>query len=72
MTTLTLPLPSGRAGRGYRRSRIFDLGIHVVAGIRDGLRMLRHYKSLAYKTDVELARIGVRRENIPHEVVSRH
>ncbi len=68
MSTLSLPLPSGR---GFRRSRVIDLGIMVVAGIRDGLRMLRRYKSLAYKTDKELARIGVKRENIPNVVVNR-
>ncbi len=67
MSTLSLPLPSGR---GCRRSRIIDLGIHVVAGIRDGLRMLRRYKALAYKTDLELARIGLKRENIPTAVLT--
>ena len=68
MSTLSLPLPSGRH---VRRSRVLDLGIQVVAGIRDGLRMLRRYKALAYKTDVELARIGLKRENIPNAVVDR-
>jgi len=68
MSTLSLPLPSGRH---VRRSRVIDLGLQVVAGIRDGLRMLRRYKALAYKTDVELARMGLTRENIPNAVVDR-
>lgn len=68
MSTLSLPLPSGR---GVRRSRVIDLGLLVVAGIRDGVRMLRRYKALAYKTDAELARIGVKRENLPNVVVDR-
>jgi hypothetical protein len=68
MSTLSLPLPSGRR---VRRSRVLDLGLQVGAGIREGLRMLRRYKALAYKTDIELARIGIKRENIPNVVADR-
>jgi len=68
MSTLSLPLPSGRR---VRRSRVLDLCLQLVAGIRDGLRMLRRYKALVYKTDVELARIGIKRENIPNVVADR-
>ena len=67
MNTLALPLPSGR---GYRRARIVNLGLRVAAGIGDGLRMLRRYKTLAYKTDLELARIGLKREDLPRAVVT--
>ena len=67
MSTLSLPLPSGRT---YRRSRLIGLGFQIAAGIRDGLRMLRRYKALAYKTDAELAHVGIKREDIPRAVVT--
>jgi uncharacterized protein YjiS (DUF1127 family) len=71
MNTLALPLPSGRARRqGPRRARPITLGLEFAAGIRDGLQMLRRYKALAHKTDHELARIGLKREDLPRAVIT--
>lgn len=68
MSTLTLPLPSGRA---HRRQTPIGFGFfQVAAGIRDGLRWLRRYKTLARKSDAELARIGLTREDIPGAVAT--
>jgi hypothetical protein len=67
MSTLTLPLPSGR---GYRRSSLISLGLKIAAGIPDGLHMLRRYKALVYKTDAELAEIGLKREDLPRTIVA--
>jgi uncharacterized protein YjiS (DUF1127 family) len=67
MSTLSLHLPSGRA---YRRPRLFALALQIAAGIGDGLRWMRRYQALANKTDAELARLGLKREDIPRVVVS--
>jgi hypothetical protein len=68
MNTIALPLPSGRGYR--RRSNVTTLALQMVVGVRDGLRMLRRYKELAHKSDAELARLGLKREDLPHVAVT--
>ena len=64
MTTLTLPFPSGRGARARRFSvlRFFN---DFADGVRDGLELARRYDTLTAMSDAELARIGLRREDIP-------
>ena len=66
MTTLSLPFPSGRAAS---RSSIFHVVSEFFAGIREGISAAKRYKTLAYKNDDELARIGLKRENLVRTVV---
>ena len=62
MGTLTLPFPSGRrTGRGG----ILGFLNGLADGIRDGLVLAARYDTLASKSDAELARLGLRREDIP-------
>jgi len=65
MNTLTLPFPSGRpTGRsGFMR---FLTG--VVDGVRDGLTLASRYDNLTLN-DAELARRGLRREDIMRAVL---
>ena len=62
MNTLTLPFPSGR---GDRRSGFLHFVTSFVDGIREGLALAARYETLASKSDSELARLGLRREQIP-------
>ncbi len=62
MNTLTLPFPSGRdAGR----TGILRFLSGLVEGIRDGLVLAARYDRLACMSDTELARLGLRREDVP-------
>lgn len=60
MNTLVLPLP----GRKARRSGLFGWVANVFAGVRDGLRLARHYQELSALSDAELARKGLARKDI--------
>ena len=64
MTTLTLPFPSGR-GAGTRRFSILRFLSDCADGIRHGIELANRYDTLAAMSDAELARIGLRREDIP-------
>jgi hypothetical protein len=64
MTTATLPLPSGR-GTGARRFSILGFLNDFADGVRDGLELARRYDTLTAMSDVELARLGLRRQDIP-------
>ena len=62
MTGLTLPFPSGRPARGNGVMRFLS-GLAV--GVREGIALAARYDSLAQKSDEELARLGLRREDVP-------
>jgi hypothetical protein len=62
MTVLTLPLP---ARRPARRNGILRFLSDLADIIRDGIVISARYDKLAQKTDVELACIGLRREDVP-------
>ena len=63
MATLTFHLPSGRAPRG---KTFFSA---LVAAFQEGFGKARHYQALARKSDAELARLGIRREDLPRAVM---
>lgn len=62
MTMLSLPLAAVRAGR---RNGILRFLNGLADGVREGVAVAARYDTLAQKTDNELARIGLRREDIP-------
>ena len=64
MTSLTLPSPSGR-GAGSWGSGILRFFNGFADGVHDGLELARRYDTLTAMSDVELARIGLRRRDIP-------
>ena len=64
MTTATLPLPSGRGTRAKRFSILGFLN-NLADGLHEGLRLARRYDTLTSMSDTELARLGLRREDIP-------
>jgi uncharacterized protein YjiS (DUF1127 family) len=65
MTTLTLPFPSGRGGAGTKHLGILRFFNDLADGMRHGLELARRYDTLTAMSDSELARIGLRREDIP-------
>jgi hypothetical protein len=65
MATLTLPLPSGR---GTRRVGILQYISAFLDGISEGRELATRYEQLAHNSDAELARLGLRREDIPSVV----
>ena len=67
MATLTFPLPSGR---GTRRLGILEWLSELVDGIAEGRELATRYEQLAHKSDAELARLGLKREDIPRVVFS--
>jgi hypothetical protein len=69
MNTLALPFPSGR-GTGTRRFSILRFFNDFADGLREGIELAKRYDTLNSKTDSELARMGLRREDIPQVVVS--
>jgi len=64
MTTLTLPFPSGRPAPA-RRFSILRFFNDFADGLHEGLKLARRYDTLTAMSDTELARIGLRREDIP-------
>ena len=73
MTALSLPFPSGRgtplpSGRGTRRLGILRFFSELVDGLREGHALATRYDALARKSDAELARLGLKREDIPRAV----
>ncbi len=69
MTALTLPFPSGR-GAGTRRFSILRFFSEFAQGLREGIELAKLYDTLNSKTDSELARLGLRREDIPQAVLA--
>jgi len=69
MTMLTLPLP---AARPERRNGILRFLNGFAEGVREGVTIAARYDTLAQKTDNELARIGLRREDIPRAALLGH
>ncbi len=69
MTALTLPFPSGR-GAGTRRFSILRFFSEFAQGLREGIELAKRYDTLNSKTDSELARLGLRREDIPQAVLA--
>ncbi len=65
MATLTLPLPSGR---GTRRLGILECISKFIAGISEGRELATRYERLAHKSDAELTRLGLKREDIARTV----
>ena len=73
MTALSLPFPSGRgtplpSGRGTRRLGVLRFFSQLVDGLRQGQALAARYDTLARKSDTELARLGLKREDIPRVV----
>lgn len=66
MTTLTTPL----RGTTPRFGGLGPFVSKMLAAIRDGRRMLAEYDTLSSLTDSELARRGLRRQDIP-QIVAR-
>jgi uncharacterized protein YjiS (DUF1127 family) len=64
MTALTLPLPSGR-GTGSPRFSVLRFFNDFADGLREGLELARRYDALTAMSDTELARLGLRRKDIP-------
>jgi hypothetical protein len=67
MSAIALPNPPLSAGR--RRRGLVFLVREFVAAICDGLELASRYRMLAYKTDSELASLGLKREDIPQAVM---
>ena len=63
MTSLTLPLPSGRGNRGP--GGFLGFLNSLADGLREGITLAARYDSLSAKSDEELARIGLRRQDVP-------
>jgi hypothetical protein len=73
MTALSLPFPSGRgtplpSGRGTRRLGVLRFFSELAHGLREGHTLATRYDTLARKSDTELARLGLKREDIPRVV----
>jgi uncharacterized protein YjiS (DUF1127 family) len=71
MTTLTLPFPSGR-GADTKRFSILRFLNAFADGMRHGIELARRYDTLTAMSDSELARIGLRREDIPQATLRGH
>ena len=69
MTVLTFPLS---ARRPARRNGILGFLNGLARGVREGIAVAGRYDTLAQKTDAELARIGLRREDVPRAALSDH
>jgi hypothetical protein len=67
MTAMTFPFPSGR---GTRRMGVLQFISECIEGLHDGLALAARYDSLARKSDAELARLGLRREDIPRAALA--
>ena len=65
MTTLTL-------STSYLARLADQVGQYLsdlAEGIREGQQLARRYDALARRSDAELARLGIKREDIPHVVM---
>ena len=69
MTALTLPFPSGR-GAGTKRFSLLRFFHEFAEGLREGVALANRYETLSGMTDSELARLGLRREDIPQAVIA--
>jgi len=69
MTTLSLPFPSGR-GAPTRRFSLLRFLSDFADGLREGIALARRYDTLDSMTDTELARLGLRREDIPQAALA--
>ena len=72
MTTLTLPFPSGRGGAGTKRFSILRFLNDLADGVCHGLELARRYDTLTAMSDSDLARRGLRREDIPQATLRGH
>jgi hypothetical protein len=73
MTALSLPFPSGRgtplpSGRGTPRLGVLRFFSELAGGLREGHALATRYDMLARKSDTELARLGLKRQDIPRVV----
>ena len=68
MTSLTLPFRPGRKDRSPRFPVAGFLN-DLADGLREGLRLARRYDSLTALSEAELARLGLRREDIPQAIL---
>jgi hypothetical protein len=71
MTTLTVPFPSGR-GAGTRRFSLLRFLNDFADGLREGIALAKRYDALDSMSDTELARLGLRREDIPQAALAGH
>ena len=67
MTSLTMPFPSGR---GTRPSGIKKFLAGLVGGVREGLAVAARYDQMVRLSDSELARLGLRREDVPRAALT--
>ena len=65
MTSLTLPLPSGRPNRGTGIMSFLNSLANLAEGVREGVALAARSDNLANKSDQELARLGLHREDVP-------
>jgi len=61
--TLTIPTPAKIQRSGIR------LLTNLFEGIREGCELASRYEAFARKSDFELARLGLKREDIPRAVM---
>ena len=69
MTTLILPFPSGRGTR-TQRFGILRFFSDFADGLHEGLELARRFDTLTSMSDSELARLGLRREDIPQAALA--
>ncbi|WP_341992235.1 DUF1127 domain-containing protein [Azorhizobium sp. AG788] len=69
---MTAVTTSPLRGTERRFGRISDLVLKTVSAIREGRRMLATYDELTRLSDSELARMGIRRQDIPQVVAAGH
>jgi hypothetical protein len=67
MTSLTVPFPSGRGNRGS--NGVLRFLNSLADGVREGLALAARYDTLSHKSDKELARMGLRRQDVPRAAV---
>jgi uncharacterized protein YjiS (DUF1127 family) len=66
MNTLAISIPGGRD----RGSRLLAFLANLFGGLRDGLRLARHYRELSELSDAQLARRGLKRCDIARAAVA--
>jgi hypothetical protein len=66
MSSLTLPFPSGRGNRRSNGGNGLLRFLNSLAdGVREGIALAARYDNLSHKSDQELARMGLRRQDVP-------